>query len=166
MMTRWKKENQQLKMEFVMLDQLVKQDHLLRKIDKYIDFSFIYDLVEPFYDDIGHASIDPVVLFKMTLLQALDGIRSEEKLVDAIHHSMAYRWFLGYGLTETIPDHSIISYCRKVRFKDSTVYEDIFNEIVMMAISHGFVKGKIVYTDSTHVKANARSLENDTRLPM
>jgi transposase len=69
----------------------------------------------------------------MTLIQALDGIRSEEKLVDDIYHNMAYRWFLGYGLTETIPDHSTISYSRKVRFKYSTVYEDIFNEIVLMA---------------------------------
>lgn len=164
MMTRGKKENQQLKMELVMLEQLVKPDHLLRKIDKYIDFSFIYDLVEPFYDDQGRASIDPVVLFKMSLLQTLDGIRSEEKLVDDIHHNMAYRWFLGYGLTELIPDHSTISYNRVVRFKNSTVYEDIFNEIVLMAISHELVKGKIVYTDSTHVKANASNSKFENKI--
>ena len=156
MMTRGKKDKQQLKLELVMLDQLVKQDHDLRKIDKYIDFNFIYDLVEPLYaEERGRPSIDPVVLFKMSLIQALDGIRSEEKLVDAIHHNMAYRWFLGYGLTEPIPDHSTISYNRAVRFKDSTIYEDIFNEIVLMAINYDFVKGKIVYTDSTHVKASA-----------
>lgn len=156
MMTRGKKYKQQLRLELVMLDQLVKPDHNLRKIDKYIDFNFIYDLVEPLYaEERGRPSIDPVVLFKMSLIQALDGIRSEEKLVDAIHHNMAYRWFLGYGLTEPIPDHSTISYNRAVRFKDSTIYEDIFNEIVLMAINHDFVKGKIVYTDSTHVKASA-----------
>lgn len=156
MMTRNKKDNQQLELELVMLDQLVKANHDLRKIDKHIDFSFIYDLVEPFYADVkGRPSIDPVVLFKMSLIQALDDIKSEEKLVDAIHHNMAYRWFLGYGLTETIPDHSTISHNRAVRFKDSTVYEEIFNEIVLMAIDRNFVKGKIVYTDSTHVRANA-----------
>ena len=155
-MTRGKKQNQQLKMELVMLDQLVKADHDLRRIDKYIDFDFIYDLVEPYYaNDKGRPSIDPIVLFKMSLIQALDGIRSEEKLVDAIHHNMAYRWFLGYGLTEPIPDHSTISHNRAVRFKDSTIYEEIFNEIVLMAIDRGLVKGNIVYTDSTHVKANA-----------
>lgn len=156
MMSRGKKDNKQLQLELVMLEQLVKKDHDLRKIDKYINFDFIYDLVEPFYsEDKGRPSIDPVVLFKMSLIQALDGIRSEEKLVDAIHHNMAYRWFLGYGLTEPIPDHSTISHNRAVRFKDSTIYEDIFNEIVLKAIDHGFVNGKIVYTDSTHVKANA-----------
>lgn len=119
MMTRGKKDKQQLQFELVMLDQLVKPDHDLRKIDKYIDFNFIYDLVEPYYSEVmGRPSIDPVVLFKMSLIQALDGIRSEERLVDAIHHNMAYRWFLGYGLTEPIPDHSTISHNRAVRFKD------------------------------------------------
>jgi len=156
MMTRNKKENQQLKMEFVMLEQLVKADHDLRKIDKHIDLSFVYDLVAPFYDHVqGRPSIDPVVLFKMSLIQALDDIKSEEKLVDAIHHNMAYRWFLGYGLTEQIPDHSTISHNRAVRFKDSTIYEEIFNEIVLQAIAANLIKGKIVYTDSTHVRANA-----------
>ena len=156
MMTRNKKENQQYKMEMVMLEQLVKADHDLRKIEKHVDFSFIYDLVAPYYDEAqGRPSIDPVVLFKMSLIQALDDIKSEEKLADAIHHNMAYRWFLGYGLTEPIPDHSTISYNRVTRFKDSTVYEEIFNEIVLLAISSNLVKGKIVYTDSTHVRANA-----------
>lgn len=156
MMTRNKKENQQYKMELVMLEQLVKEDHDLRKIEKYIDFSFIYDLVAPYYDDTsGRPSIDPVVLFKMSLIQCLDDIKSEEKLANAIHHNMAYRWFLGYGLTEVIPDHSTISYNRAVRFKDSTIYEDIFNEIVLLAITNNLVKGKVVYTDSTHVRANA-----------
>ena len=69
MMTKNKKEEQQLKMELVMLDQLVKKDHDLRKIEKYIDFSFIYDLVAPLYADMkGRPSIDPVVLFKMSLI--------------------------------------------------------------------------------------------------
>jgi len=156
MMTKNKKTNQQLKMEYVMLEQLVKQDHLFRKIEKHIDFSFIYKLVEPYYaEDQGRPSIDPIVLLKMSLIQALDDIRSEEKLVDAIHHNMAYRWFLGYGLTESIPDHSTISHNRAVRFKDTTIYEDIFNEIVLKAFAANLIKGKIVYTDSTHVRANA-----------
>lgn len=156
MMTRGKMDNQQLQMEFVMLEQLVKADHDLRKIQKHVDFNFIYELVAPYYSEVtGRPSIDPVVLFKMSLIQALDDIKSEEKLVDAIHHNMAYRWFLGYGLTEAIPDHSTISHNRAVRFKDTTIYEEIFNEIVLQAITANLVKGQIVYTDSTHVRANA-----------
>lgn len=142
--------------EFVLLDELVKEDHLLRKINKYIDFNFIYELVEDKYClDNGRPSVDPVVLFKMSLLQALYGIRSERQLVDEIHHNMAYRWFLGFGIKNKIPSHSIFSMNRKRRFKDTDIYNQIFNKIVDQAIEHGLIDGKILYTDSTHIKADA-----------
>ncbi|WP_139257354.1 transposase, partial [Desulforamulus aeronauticus] len=63
--------------EFVCIEELVPQNHLLRKIDKYIDFSFIREKVQPYYcSDNGRPSIDPVVLFKMILIGYLYGIRS------------------------------------------------------------------------------------------
>ena len=56
----------QNEMEVVMLEQLVPQDHLLRKIDMAVDFIHIYDLVEDLYcKDNGSPSVDPVVIFKM-----------------------------------------------------------------------------------------------------
>lgn len=146
--------NQQ-EIELVMLEQLVKEDHLLRSIDKYINFSFIYNEVEYLYSDIGRPSIDPVTLFKMLLIKDLYGISSERRLMQEIHHNMAYRWFLGYGITTKVPDHSIFSQNKIRRFRESTIFEDIFIEIVNQAIDYGLVKGKIVYTDSTHVRANA-----------
>lgn len=151
-----KNKDKQTLFELVMLEELVKEDHLLRKIDKHIDFNFIYDEVKDLYcPDNGRPSIDPVILFKMTLLQYLYGIRSERRLVEEIHHNMAYRWFLGFGITDKIPDHSIFSVNRLRRFNDTQVYENIFNKIVEQAIKHDLVKGRIVYTDSTHIKANA-----------
>ena len=160
-----KRDNIQLQAELIVLEQLVKKEHLLRKINNHIDFNFVYDLVENKYsNDNGRPSIDPVVLLKMSLLQALYGIPSERRLVDEVHHNMAYRWFLGYGLTEEIPDHSTFSYNRKQRFRNADIYEDIFNEVVLMAIEKGLVKGKIFYTDSTHIRANASNskYENET----
>lgn len=151
-----KKDNSQMNYELVLLDELVKKDHLLRKINKYIDFDFIYDLVEDKYcSDNGRPSVDPVILFKMSLLQALYGIRSERQLVEEIHHNMAYRWFLGYGIKDKIPCHSIFSMNRKRRFKDTYIYDQIFNKIVEQAINLGLIEGNIFYTDSTHIKANA-----------
>ncbi|MEN1762306.1 transposase, partial [Anoxynatronum sibiricum] len=151
-----KRDHVQLKAELVILEQLVKEDHLLRKIDKHISLGFIYDLVDEYYaDTMGRPSIDPVVLFKMSLIQALYGIPSERRLAEEIHHNMAYRWFLGYGITDTIPDHSTISYNRTQRFKDAKVYESIMNEVVLMAMENKMVSGKIFYTDSTHIRANA-----------
>jgi transposase len=68
---------------------------------------------------------------------------------------VAYRWFLGLGLTDRVPDHSTISLNRRVRFKDSTIFQDIFDEIVLQAIGHRMVGGRMLISDSTHVKANA-----------
>lgn len=141
--------------EIVILEQLVSQDHLLRDVVKYVDFDFIYDLVEHMYSDVGRPSIDPVVLVKMLLLKPLFGIGSERRLMQEIHHNMAYRWFLGFGITTKIPDHSIFSQNRIRRFCESTVFEDIFDDVVNQATKYGLTKGKIVYTDSTHVRANA-----------
>ena len=95
----------QSEIEVVMLEQLVPQDHLLRKIDKYIDFSFIRDLTRDLYCHTnGRPAVDPVVLFKMLFIGYLYGIRSERQLVKDIEVNLAYRWFLGYSITEKIPD--------------------------------------------------------------
>ena len=108
----------QNEMEVVMIEQLVPQDHLLRKIDKYIDFSFIRDLTRDLYCHTnGRPAVDPVVLFKMLFIGYLYGIRSERQLVKDIEVNLAYRWFLGYSITEKIPDSSTISQNRIRRFK-------------------------------------------------
>ena len=68
---------------------------------------------------------------------------------------MAYRWFARFRLTDKVPDASTFSQNRRRRFTDTTVYQEIFDEIVRQAIGHGMVEGRVLYTDSTHLKANA-----------
>ena len=146
----------QSEIEVVMLEQLVPQDHLLRKIDKYIDFSFIRDLTRDLYCHTnGRPAVDPVVLFKMLFIGYLYVIRSERQLVKDIEVNLAYRWFLGYSITEKIPDSSTISQNRIRRFKGTDIPQKIFDNIVFQAIEKGLVGGKILYSDSTHIKANA-----------
>jgi len=143
-------------MEFVSIEELVPKDHLLRKIDKVIDFSFIREKVKDLYcADNGRPAIDPVVLFKMLFIGYLYGTRSERQLVRDIQVNVAYRWFLGYGLTAKIPDASTISQNRRRRFAESSIYQEIFDEIVMQAMRRKMVEGTTLYTDSTHLKANA-----------
>jgi len=48
-----------------------------------------------------------------------------------------------------------MSWNRRTRFKNTTIFQDIFDEIVLQAISHRMVGGRVLVTDSTHVKANA-----------
>lgn len=151
-----KKNERQNSIELVIIDQLVPENHLLRKIDKYIDFSFIYDLVENKYClNNGRPSIDPVMLFKIMLIGYLYGIRSERRLIDEINVNVAYRWFLGLSLTDKVIDYSTLSQNRRRRFTGTDIFEKIFDRIVFQAIELGFVRGKILYTDSTHLKANA-----------
>ncbi len=143
-------------MEFVCIDELVPTDHLLRKIDKHIDFSFIHELVKDLYcADNGRPALDPTLLFKMLLVGYLFGVRSERQLAREVQVNVAYRWFLGLNLTDKVPDASTFSQNRRRRFNESDVFQQIFDEIVLQAIAKRLVSGKHLFTDSTHLKANA-----------
>jgi len=140
----------------VSLDELVPKDHLVRKIDQAIDFSFIYDLVGDLYcEDNGRPSIDPVVLFKIVLIQCLFGIRSMRQTIKEIETNVAYRWFIGYDFSQPIPHFSTFGKNYVRRFKDTDVFEKIFLRILEEAVKHGFVEPDVLFVDATHVKANA-----------
>lgn len=147
---------QQHELEMVTLDQLVPANHLVRQLDKYIDFEFIRNEVKALYcPDNGRPPVDPVRLFKIILLGYLFGLKSERQLVKEIEVNVAYRWFLRMGLTEKVIDASTLSQNRIRRFNGTDVFERIFNHIVAQAMDYGLVGGKAVFTDSTHLKANA-----------
>lgn len=155
-----KNQNENLKnshqYELACTDMLVPENHLLRLINQHVDFSFITEKLRPYYSDTkGRPSIDPIVLFKMMLIGYIYGIRSERRLEQEIIPNAAYRWFLGFGLTDPIPDHSTISYNRNNRFAGTNVFQEIFDEVVHMAIRNRMVAGRVLVTDSTHIQANA-----------
>lgn len=146
----------QSELEFVCIEELVPSNHLLRKIDAKIDFSFIHDLVKDFYcHNNGRPALDPTLMFKLLFIGYLYGIRSERQLIKDVQVNVAYRWFLGLSLTDKIPDASTLSQNRIRRFNDSDVYQQIFDEIVLQAMKRKLVSGQTFYTDSTHLKANA-----------
>jgi transposase len=143
-------------LEFVSVDELVPKDHLLRQLERAVDFSFIRERVACLYcADHGRPAIDPVILFKMLIIGYLFDIRSERQLARDIQVNVAYRWFLGLTLKDKVPDASTLSQNRRRRFQESTIYQEIFDEIVLLAMKRGLVDGKVIYTDSTHLKANA-----------
>lgn len=146
----------QSELEFVCINELVPDDHLLRKIEATIDFSFIHDLVKDLYcADNGRPALDPTLLFKLLFLGYLYGVRSERQLIRDVQVNVAYRWFLGLNLTDKVPDASTLSQNRRRRFNESDVYQQIFDEIVLQAMRKKLVTGRVLYTDSTHLKANA-----------
>ena len=153
-------ESKQMKMSFVTLEELMPQEHFLRDLDKFVDFDFIYDNVADLYSNTGRPSIDPVVMIKMLLIGYIYGIDSERKLEQELTVNIAYRWFLGIDFDERVPDHSTISQLRRRKFDGTTVFRDVFDEIVRKCIEAGLIDGKLLLTDSTHIRANAR---NDLR---
>jgi len=146
----------QIKMHCVTLEDLVPEEHFLRKLEKAVDFSFIYDEVRNLYcSDNGRPGIDPVVLVKYLLVGYLYGIESERRIEQELQVNMAYRWFLGLDLDERVPDHSTISQNRRRRFHGENVFRHLFEHILHLCMENGLVDGKVILTDSTHVKANA-----------
>jgi len=150
-----KQEDKQNRLVYINLDEFVPKQHLLRKIEKTVDFSFIYEKVEHLYSSIGRKSIDPVILLKMLLIGYLYNIDSERRLEEEVKYNLAYRWFLGMDMEDTIPDHSTFSQNRRRRFQDGTVFQEIFDHIVKLCIEAGLVTGEVVVVDSTHIKAYA-----------
>src|SRR5580692_2395891 len=157
-----KPEVQQHELELVSLESLVPSDHLLRKIDGVVDFGFIRERVKHLYaENNGRPALEPVVLFKLLLLGYLYGVRSERQLMRDVEVNVAYRWFLGLRLRDKVPDASTLSQNRRRRFAESTIYQEIFDEIVLLAVNKGLASGKVLYTDSTHLKANANKNKYD-----
>ena len=142
--------------EMVTLEELVPKDHLLRLIDQHIDFGFIREASAHLYSsDNGRPAIDPVQLFKLLFVGYLFGVRSERRLVQEVQVNVAYRWFLGLGLTEKVMDASTLSQNRRRRFAGTEIEQTIFDRIVQQAIDAGLIGGRVLYTDSTHLKASA-----------
>ena len=147
-----RKDDYQSKLEFIDLNMIVPSNHILRQINEKIDFSFIYNKMEKYYSRLGRKSLDPVLLYKMLLIGYLFNVDSERELEQEVNLNIAYRWFLGLDLTDPVPDHSTFSQNRRRRFKDSTVFQEIFDDIVKLCIEKGLVTGEVIVTDSTHSK--------------
>ena len=157
------RQGYQIKMHCVTIEDLVPDDHLLRKVEGIVKWDFIYETVRELYSGtVGRPSIDPVMLVKYLLVVFLYGIESERRIEQEIEVNMAYRWFLGLDIGERVPDHSTISQNRKRRFNGTGLFRQIFEEIVRQCMEAGLVDGKVILTDSTHVKANGSRRRNIT----
>ena len=146
----------QLKLHMITIEDLVPQDHFLRKLEAELDFSFVYEITAPLYSKkYGRPPIDPVVILKYLLVGFLYGIPSERQIEQRIRTDVALRWYLGLDLFDRVPDHSTISQLRRRKPTFRKIFRRLFEEVVRQCIEKGLVSGRLVATDSTHVKANA-----------
>lgn len=146
------------------IEQLVPQEHLVRKLEATIDWKFIYPLVENLYSPIGRPSIDPVVLFKMIFINFLFGINSMRRTCEEIKVNLAYRWFLGLSIEDEVPNYSTWSQNYIRRYGESKVFDEIFQRIINEAMNYGYIDAENIYMDSTHQKASANKKKAEDKV--
>ena len=157
MMTRESRKNRE-QIQIMSLDDLVPQDHLVRKLEAALDWNFIYEMVaEKYSEESGRPSIDPVVLIKLPVIQYMFGLRSMRQTIREAEVNTAYRWFLGLDIQDRIPHFSTFGKNYSRRFKDTDLFEQIFQHILGECLKAGLVDASVVFVDSTHVKARANS---------
>jgi transposase len=137
----------------VTLEDLVPADHFYRHLERTLDLAFVRDLVRDAYAEGGRPSIDPIVFFKLQLVLFFEGLRSERQLLRVVADRLSLRWYLGYDLSEPLPDHSSLTRIRE-RY-GLEVFRRFFERIVEQCQAVGLVWGKELYLDATKVAANA-----------
>ena len=155
MMGRQNDRQQTLFYDFCLEDH-VPQDHLLRRIARFLDLSDVRQQLAPYYSALGRPSLDPELMIRMLLLGYLYGIRSERRLCEEVHLNLAYRWFCGLGLKGEVPERSSFSKTRHGRFRDSDAFRLLFESVVQTCLRAGLVGGEIFATDASVIEAHAR----------
>ena len=135
------------------LDRRIRKDHILRKINKHINFDFIYNQVKDTYGSKGNVSVPPPVILKMMLLLILYNVRSERELMATIAERLDWLWFLGYDLDDQIPDHSVLSKAR-ARW-GVAAFKALFERIVWQCVDAALVDGSKLFMDGCLIQADA-----------
>ena len=137
------------------LDDHVPADHLLRKIDVFVDLERIRQDLKPFYSQIGRPSIDPELMIRMLIVGYCYGIRSERRLCEDVHLNLAFRWFCRLDLYGKVPDQSTFSKNRHGRFRESDLFRRVFESVVQRCIDEGLVGGEGFAVDASLIQADA-----------
>ncbi|QAY78171.1 transposase [Sphingosinicella sp. BN140058] len=137
------------------LERHVPDDHLLRRIDRFVDLSSIREHLRPYYSETGRPSVDPELMIRMLIIGYTHGIRSERRLCEEVHLNLAYRWFCRLDLAAAVPDHSTFSKNRHGRFRDSDLLRRLFEATVERCMAEGLVGGEGFAVDASLIKADA-----------
>jgi transposase len=150
------------------LEKHIPPDHLLRSIDRFVEFSELRRELAGFYSNIGRPSVDPELMIWMLLIGYCFGIRSERRLCEEVHLNLAYRWFCRLGLDGAVPDHSTFSKNRHGRFRESDLFRRLFETVLRRCIQERLVGGEGFAVDASLIKADAnrqKGIEGDKGLP-
>jgi transposase len=135
------------------LGDLVPDDHVLVRVARVLDLSWLPDEVADCYcADNGRPGIAPEVAVRLMLAGLLLGTVHDRRLMREAQVNLASRWFLGYGLHERLPDHSSLTRIRQ-RW-GAARFRRIFQRTVRACVAAGIAKGEVVHVDSSLVRAD------------
>ena len=135
------------------LEQLIPEDHILRRVDRVLDLCWLREAVAGCYcADNGRPGIDPEAAVRLMLAGFLLGIVRDRKLLREAQVNLAIRWFAGYRLDERLPDHSSLTRIRQ-RWGEQR-FREMFDRTVRCCVAAGIARGEVVHVDATLIRAN------------
>ena len=137
------------------LDEVVPDDHLVREIAAVLDLSWVHRELAAYYPRLGRPSIDPELMIRMLIVGYAFAVRSERMLCREVKVNMAYRWFCGLSIEDSIPDHSAFSRARHERFREGDIFRRVFERVVEACIAAGLVGGEGFAVDASLIVADA-----------
>ncbi len=138
---------------YSMLYDKIPETHLLKRIEKAVDFSFINELLADSYcKNNGRPAKEPEMMMKLLFLQHIYGL-SDVRVIEEATYNLAYLWFLGMNPEEELPDPSLLTKFRRQRLRELSL-DDILTEIVRQCVGNGVIKKASISIDTTHIEAN------------
>jgi transposase len=132
---------------------LIPDDHVLVRIDQVLDLEWLRAEVAGVYcADNGRPGIDPEVAVRLMLAGFLVGIVHDRRLMREAQVNLAIRWFIGYALHETLPDHSSLTRIRQRWGED--MFRRVFVRVVQQCQAAGLVSAETVHIDASLIRAN------------
>ena len=135
------------------LEQLIPKDHVLVRVDRVLDLSWLHEEVADCYSaDNGRPGIDPKVGVRLMLAGLLLGFVHDRRLMREAQVNLAVRWFIGYGLHERLPDHSSLTRIRQ-RWGEKR-FKEIFRRTVRACLDAKVAKAEVVHVDASLIRAD------------
>jgi transposase len=136
------------------LRDLIPDDHILARVDRVLDLSWLRSAVRDCYapDGAGRPGIDPEAAVRLMLAGFLLGIVHDRKLIRETQVNLAMRWFAGFSLHEKLPDHSSLTRIRQRWGAD--LFRKVFTRTVQSCVKAGIAKGEVVHIDATLIRAD------------
>lgn len=147
-----REKNKQLSF-YSSLYEKIPETHILKRIEKVVDFGFINDLLANSYcKNFGRPAKEPEMMMKLLFLEYIYNL-SDVKVIEEASYNLAFLWFLGLNPEDKLPDASLLAKFRTQRMKDITL-DEVMSEIVRQCVKQGLVKGDGLTIDTTHIEAN------------